>query len=48
MLEDGFAALTSTNLRGRVVLRICTINPRTTAKDVEDTIAGLEHFAGLR
>jgi glutamate/tyrosine decarboxylase-like PLP-dependent enzyme len=45
MLEDGFAALTSTNLRGRVVLRMCTINPRTTAKDIEDTIARLERFA---
>ena len=44
MLEDGFAALTSTNLRGRVVLRMCTINPRTTAKDVEDTIDRLERF----
>jgi glutamate/tyrosine decarboxylase-like PLP-dependent enzyme len=45
MLEDGFAALTSTNLRGRVVLRMCTINPRTTVKDIEDTIMRLEHFA---
>jgi glutamate/tyrosine decarboxylase-like PLP-dependent enzyme len=45
MLKDGFAALTSTNLRGRVVLRMCMINPRTTAKDIEDTIGRLEHFA---
>jgi glutamate/tyrosine decarboxylase-like PLP-dependent enzyme len=44
MLDDGFAALTSTSLRGRVVLRMCTINPRTTAKDVEDTIDRLERF----
>jgi glutamate/tyrosine decarboxylase-like PLP-dependent enzyme len=44
MLDDGFAALTSTNLRGRVVLRMCTINPRTTAKDIEDTVDRLERF----
>jgi glutamate/tyrosine decarboxylase-like PLP-dependent enzyme len=49
MLEDGYAALTSTNLRGRVVLRMCTINPRTTAKDIEGTIERLDRFAaGVR
>jgi aromatic-L-amino-acid decarboxylase len=45
MLEDGFATLTSTNLHGRVVLRLCTINPRTTAEDLARTIDRLEHFA---
>ena len=45
MLADGFAALTSTNLRGQVVLRLCTINPRTTVKDIEDTVARLEFFS---
>lgn len=45
MLEDGFATLTSTNLRGRVVLRLCTINPRTTDEDIERTIDRLEYFA---
>lgn len=35
---DGFAAVTSTTLRGRSVLRLCTINPRTTESDIESTI----------
>ena len=30
MLRDGFALATSTVLNGRTVLRLCTINPRTT------------------
>ncbi len=36
---DGFAALTSTVLSGRTVLRLCTINPRTTDDDVTRTVA---------
>jgi glutamate/tyrosine decarboxylase-like PLP-dependent enzyme len=42
MLEDGFALCTSTNLRGRTVLRMCTINPRTTEQDIIDTLARIE------
>ena len=45
-MADGFAMLTSTILRGRTVLRLCTINPRTTADDIRETIARLERFAG--
>jgi hypothetical protein len=33
--------VTSTTLRGRSVLRLCTINPRTTESDIEETIERL-------
>jgi aromatic-L-amino-acid/L-tryptophan decarboxylase len=39
--QEGFAALTSTTLHGRSVLRLCTINPRTTEADIESTIERL-------
>jgi glutamate/tyrosine decarboxylase-like PLP-dependent enzyme len=38
MARDGFALPSTTTLDGRVVLRLCTINPRTTDEDVERTI----------
>jgi aromatic-L-amino-acid decarboxylase len=38
MARDGFALPSSTVLGGRVVLRLCTINPRTTEEDIERTI----------
>ncbi len=38
MLEDGFALATSTVLKGRTVLRFCTINPRTTEADIGETL----------
>jgi glutamate/tyrosine decarboxylase-like PLP-dependent enzyme len=38
MARDGFALPSTTVLRGRVVLRLCTINPRTTEEDIERTI----------
>jgi len=34
----GFAVVTSTRLRGRTALRLCTINPRTTDADLAGTI----------
>jgi glutamate/tyrosine decarboxylase-like PLP-dependent enzyme len=43
-IEDGFAFVSSTNLKGRTVLRLCTINPRTTDEDVITTIQRLEQF----
>ncbi len=43
---DGFAFLTSTTLRGRPALRLCTINPRCTEDDVCRTIDRLELLAG--
>jgi glutamate/tyrosine decarboxylase-like PLP-dependent enzyme len=45
MLSDGFAFLTSTTLKGRTALRLCTINPRTTEGDIIQTIDRLEKFA---
>ena len=45
---DGFAILTSTRLRGRTALRLCTINPRTTDDDLRRTIERLAELgAGL-
>ncbi len=44
LAADGFAFLSSTELRGRTALRLCTINPRTTAQDIRETIDRLERF----
>jgi aromatic-L-amino-acid decarboxylase len=35
---DGYAAPSTTVLRGETVLRLCTINPRTTDAELEETI----------
>src|SRR5204863_1289660 len=45
MMRDGYALLTSTTLRGVASLRLCTINPRTTEKDIVETIDRLDKFA---
>ena len=45
MLQDGFALMTSTTLRGRTVLRICSINPRTTESDIQKTLERMDRFA---
>src|SRR5262249_51433879 len=42
--KEAFATLTSTKLRNRKVLRLCTINPRTTEDDIRQTISRLEDF----
>jgi aromatic-L-amino-acid/L-tryptophan decarboxylase len=44
MTENGFAFANSTTLRGQTVMRLCTINPRTTEDDVRATIKQLEQF----
>jgi aromatic-L-amino-acid decarboxylase len=44
-LRDGFALITSTVLQGRTVLRTCTINPRTTEADIEETLDRLDRLA---
>jgi aromatic-L-amino-acid decarboxylase len=44
MLTDGFALATSTVLKGRKVLRFCTINPRTTEDDVVRTIEWIDEL----
>jgi len=45
MLRDGFALATSTVLHGRTVLRLCTINPRTTEADIEQTLDWLDKLS---
>ena len=45
MVEEGFAAPSTTVLRGRSVLRMCTINPRTTDEDVDRTVARIAELA---
>lgn len=44
LAADGFALLSTTVLRGRTVLRLCTINPRATDDDVRETVRRLERF----
>jgi glutamate/tyrosine decarboxylase-like PLP-dependent enzyme len=41
MQDEGFALVLSTELRGQTVLRLCTINPRTSEEDITRTIAAL-------
>jgi glutamate/tyrosine decarboxylase-like PLP-dependent enzyme len=43
--ESGFAMLSTTRLKGETVLRMCTINPRTTDADIEATLARIEELA---
>ncbi|MEA2147355.1 MAG: hypothetical protein QOG59_2942 [Solirubrobacteraceae bacterium] len=41
LAKDGYAAVTSSTLRGRSVLRLCTINPRTTEAEIRETLSRL-------
>ena len=45
LYEQGFAFITSTKWEGRTVLRLCTINPRTTSEDIRATIDHLVAIA---
>lgn len=45
LVQDGFAMISSTVLRGKSVIRMCTINPRTTREDLEQTVRRLEEMA---
>jgi glutamate/tyrosine decarboxylase-like PLP-dependent enzyme len=42
VLRDGFSMIVSTELHDRPVLRMCTINPRTTEKDIRSTLERLD------
>jgi len=42
MQEQGFALVLTTELRGQTVLRLCTINPRTTEEDIAKTVEALD------
>ena len=46
--DSGFACVSSTSLRGRSVLRLCTINPLTTQSDIEQTIDMLARETGSK
>ena len=46
LVADGFAAPSTTLVAGRVVLRLCTINPRTTFEDVDATLDRMEALGG--
>jgi glutamate/tyrosine decarboxylase-like PLP-dependent enzyme len=46
LARDGYAAITSTSLNGRSVLRLCTINPRTTEDDIVSTLDRLAASPG--
>ncbi|MBV7340052.1 aminotransferase class I/II-fold pyridoxal phosphate-dependent enzyme [Chloroflexi bacterium TSY] len=48
IIADGFAMITSTVLRGQTVLRMCTINPRTTDRDIQQTTDWLDDLAKTR
>jgi aromatic-L-amino-acid decarboxylase len=44
MIEDGFAMISSTVLGEKTVLRMCTINPRTTEMDIRETLLRLDQM----
>lgn len=43
-IADRFAMLSSTKLKGMVVLRLCTINSETTGTDIQETIARIVSY----
>lgn len=45
--ESGFAQVFTTELKGKKVLRMCTINPETTRKDICDTVERLKGLAAI-
>jgi glutamate/tyrosine decarboxylase-like PLP-dependent enzyme len=44
LITDGFAMISSTTLQGHTALRLCTINPRMSETDIQETLHRLEHF----
>jgi len=46
LTNDGYASLTTTALQGRSVLRLCTLNPRTTEHDIRETLHRLAIYLG--
>jgi aromatic-L-amino-acid decarboxylase len=45
MIADGYAMVSSTLLRGRVALRMCTLSYRATDDEVRETVRRLSAFA---
>ena len=44
--DGGYAHVFTTELDGKKVIRMCTINPETTEEDIANTIRLLRHEAG--
>ena len=44
VLSNGYAVMSGTLIDGRPVLRLCTINPRTTTEEIDAVIGRLEGF----
>ena len=45
IVKTGFAMISSTRLKGHLVVRLCIINPRTTETDIKETIRRLNQIA---
>ena len=45
LIMGGYAMLSPTVMSGRLVLRMCTINPRTTEADLQGTIRRMKDIA---
>lgn len=45
VIGDGFALVSSTELGGKTVIRMCPINPRTTERDLEATVDRIAEIA---
>jgi hypothetical protein len=45
MIADGYAMVSSTLLRGRVALRMCTLSYRATDAEVHETVRRLSAYA---
>lgn len=44
LTDSGYASVTTTTVRGRSVLRMCTLNPRTTEDDLRETLRRLAGY----
>jgi glutamate/tyrosine decarboxylase-like PLP-dependent enzyme len=47
LMADGYAAVTSTQVRGRSVLRLCLIHPDARLEEVKETLNRLARYAGV-
>jgi hypothetical protein len=45
LLQSGAGMLSTTVMHGRKTLRMCTINPRTTERDIDVTLEKLDELA---
>jgi glutamate/tyrosine decarboxylase-like PLP-dependent enzyme len=44
MMQEGYAMISTTMLKGKTVLRMCTINPRTSEAEIQETIHRLDRM----